>query len=122
MLTHRQERLGRRREHIAEFTKRATEADQRLRRRYDAIESGVADITDPALKERIDGLKSIRDQAQADVARAQTSLATSGEDAVTPAMVARFAEAARNRMRMEGRRIPTRSSARLGSARGGRTR
>ncbi|HEY9211431.1 MAG TPA: hypothetical protein VIQ29_01110, partial [Ancylobacter sp.] len=62
----------------------------------------VADITDPALKERIDGLKAIRDQAQADAARAQTSLATSGEDAVTPAMVARFADIARKRMRIEG--------------------
>ncbi len=102
MLTHRQERLERRREHIAELNKRGTEADQRLRRLYDAIESGVADITDPALKERIDGLKAIRDQAQADVVRAQSLLATSGEDTVTPAMVARFAEIARRRMRIEG--------------------
>ena len=102
MLTHRQERLERRREHIAELSKRGTEADQRLRRLYDAIESGVADITDPALKERIDGLKAIRDQAQADAARAQTSLATSGEGTVTPAMVARFADIARKRMRLEG--------------------
>ncbi|MFK8251119.1 hypothetical protein [Ancylobacter terrae] len=102
MLTHRQERLERRREHIAELSKRATEADQRLRRLYDAIESGVADITDPALRERIDGLKAIRDQAQADIARAQTSLATSGDDTVTPAMVTRFADIARKRMRIEG--------------------
>ena len=102
MLTHRQERLERRREHIAELNKRGTEADQRLRRLYDAIESGVADITDPALKERIDGLKAIRDQAQADATRAQTALATSGEDTVTPAMVTRFAEIARKRMRIEG--------------------
>ncbi|WP_371348633.1 hypothetical protein [Ancylobacter sp. IITR112] len=72
MLTHRQERLERRREHITELNKRATEADQRLRRLYDAIESGVADISGPALTERIDGLKAIRDQADADVARAQT--------------------------------------------------
>lgn len=102
MLTNRQERLERRRGHIAELNKRATEADQRLRRLYDAIESGVADITDPALKERIDRLKAIRDQANADIARAQTSLATVGEDAVTPAMVARFADIARKRMRIEG--------------------
>jgi DNA invertase Pin-like site-specific DNA recombinase len=102
MLDHRQERLERRREHIAELNKRGTEADQRLRRLYDAIESGVADIADPALKERIDGLKALRDQAQADAARAQTSLATSGEDVVTPAMVTRFAEIARKRMRLEG--------------------
>ncbi len=85
-----------------EAGKRGTEADQRLRRLYDAIESGVADITDPALKERIDGLKAIRDQAQADAVRAQSSLATSGEDAVMPAMVARFADIARKRMRLEG--------------------
>lgn len=78
MLNHSHERLERRREHIAELNKRGTEAGQRRRRLYEAIESGVADITDPALKERIDGLKAIRDQAQADIARAQTSLATSG--------------------------------------------
>lgn len=102
MLTHRQERLERRREHIAELNKRGTEADQRLRRLYDAIESGVADIIDPALKERIDRLKAIRDQAQADVVRAQSSLTTSGEDSVTPAMVARFADIACKRMRIEG--------------------
>lgn len=102
MLTRRQERLERRREHITELSKRATEADQRLRRLYDAIESGVADITDPALKERIDGLKAIRDQALADAARAQTSLATSGDDTVTPAMVMRFADTARKCMRLEG--------------------
>lgn len=102
MLTHRAERLERRRENIAELNKRGTEADQRLRRLYDAIESGVADITDPALKERIDGLKAIRDQAQADLARAQTPLATAGEDAVTPSMVVRFADIARKRMRIEG--------------------
>lgn len=34
----------------------AAEADLRLTRLYDAIESGVADLDDPALKERIAGL------------------------------------------------------------------
>ena len=37
----------------------------RLKRLYDAIEAGVADLDDPALKERIAGLKVIRDQAGA---------------------------------------------------------
>jgi hypothetical protein len=32
----------------------------------DAIETGVADLGHPALKERIATLKAIRDQAQAD--------------------------------------------------------
>ena len=74
MLDRRQERTERRREHITELNKRATEADLRLKRLYDAIETGVADLNDPALKERIAGLKAIRDQAQADAARAAAML------------------------------------------------
>ncbi len=64
VLDRRQERAERHREHIAELNKRAAETDLRLKRLYDAIESGVADLTDPALKERIAGLKAIRDQAR----------------------------------------------------------
>jgi site-specific DNA recombinase len=69
VLDRRQERAGRRREHIAELSQRAAEADLRLKRLYDAIESGVADLDDSALKDRIIGLKSIRDQAQAEAER-----------------------------------------------------
>ncbi|MEK9285326.1 hypothetical protein MTR72_37935 [Bradyrhizobium sp. ISRA442] len=36
-----------------------------LKRLYDAIENGVADVSDPLLKERVTELKSIRDQARA---------------------------------------------------------
>jgi site-specific DNA recombinase len=54
----RQERAERRRDHIAELNKRATETDLRLKRLYDAIESSVADLDDPALKEHIAGLKA----------------------------------------------------------------
>ncbi len=74
VLDRRQERTERRREHIAELNKRATEADLRLKRLYDAIETGVADLNDPGLKERIAGLKAIRDQSQADAMRAQAVL------------------------------------------------
>ena len=65
-------------EHIAELNKRASESELRLKRLYDAIEAGVADIDDPALKDRIDGLKAIRDQAKADAERAQAMLDNSG--------------------------------------------
>ncbi|MGH7913024.1 MAG: recombinase family protein, partial [Candidatus Binataceae bacterium] len=58
---------------------------------YDAIEAGDADLDDPALKERIVSLKAIRDQAQADAARAAAMLKTSGQQAITPQMVQRFA-------------------------------
>jgi len=70
VLDRRQERTERRREHITELHKRATEADLRLKRLYDAIETGVADLNEPGLKDRIAGLQAIRDQAQADTVRA----------------------------------------------------
>jgi hypothetical protein len=68
----------------------------------DAIEAGVADLDDLALKERIAGLKAIRDQAHADAARAAAMLETSGQQAITPRMVQTFARAARERIRIGG--------------------
>ena len=44
VLDRRQERSERSREHIAELNKRATETDLWLKRLYDAIERGVADL------------------------------------------------------------------------------
>ncbi|MCM8731820.1 recombinase family protein [Hephaestia sp. GCM10023244] len=102
VLDRRQEQGGRRREHIAELRKRSAESELRLKRLYDAIEAGVADIDDPALKDRIDGLKAVRDQAKADAGRAQAMLDSSGSKAVTPDMIERFAETARRRIRLEG--------------------
>jgi site-specific DNA recombinase len=102
VLDRRQERAERRREHIAELNQRAAETDLRLKRLYDAIETGVADLDDPALKERVASLKAIRDQAQADAARAAAMLETSGQQAITPHMVQRFARTARERIRIEG--------------------
>ena len=55
------ERAERRRSHIAELRKRASEADAKLKRLYDAIENGVADLSDPMLKNRIAELKVTRD-------------------------------------------------------------
>ncbi len=102
VLDRREECSERRREHIAELNKRATETELRLKRLYDAIEAGVADLDDPALKDRIDGLKAIRDQARADAERAQAMLQNSGQKAVTPQMLRKFAATARERMRLEG--------------------
>ena len=102
VLDRRQERSERQREHIGELNKRAAESEARLKRLYDAIEAGVADLDDPALKDRIDGLKAIRDQAKADAERAQAMLQNSGSQAVTPQMLSKFAHAARQRIRLEG--------------------
>ncbi len=102
VLDRRQERAERRREHIAELNKRAAETNLRLKRLYGAIEAGVADLGDQAPKERVASLKVIRDQAQADAARAAAMLESSGQQAITPQMVQRFAKTARERIRIEG--------------------
>ena len=101
-LDRREEHAERRREHIAELNKRAAESELRLKRLYDAIEAGIADLDDPALKDRIDGLKAIRDQAKADADRAQAMLQNTGQKAVTPQMLRKFASTARDRIRLEG--------------------
>ncbi|WP_262312541.1 hypothetical protein [Acidiphilium sp. AL] len=68
----------------------------------DAIEAGVADLDDPALKERVVSLKTIRDQARADAARAAAMLETSSQQSISPQMVQRFARTARERIRIDG--------------------
>ena len=102
VLDRRQERTERRREHLAELHKRITETDQRINRLYDAIETGIADLNDDGLKERIAGLKAIRDQAKTDAERAQTALDSAGNQSVTPDRVRIFADTARQRMRLDG--------------------
>ena len=102
VLDRRQERSERQHEHIGELNRRAAESEARLKRLYDAIEAGVADLNDPALKDRIGGLKAIRDQAKADAERAQAILQNSGSQALTPQMLSKFAHAARQRIRLEG--------------------
>ena len=84
------------------MNKRSAESELRLKRLYDAIEAGIADLDDPALKDRIDGLKAIRDQAKADAERAQAMLQNSGQKAVTPQMLRTFAKNARQSIRLEG--------------------
>jgi site-specific DNA recombinase len=101
VLDRRQARAERRREYIAELNQRAAEADARLRRLYGAIESGVANLDDPALKERIEELKATRDQAQSDAQRA-SQVADGFGAAINPAHVAAFAREARERIRLRG--------------------
>lgn len=66
LLDRRQEGVERRSQHIGELRQRATEADHRLNRLYDAIEAGSLDPAKSALSERIAGLTAIRNQARAD--------------------------------------------------------
>ncbi|MBV5263881.1 hypothetical protein [Pinisolibacter aquiterrae] len=102
ILDRREERADRRREHIAELNRRAAETELRLKRLHEAIEAGVADLNDPASKERIVALRALRDQAQVDSERAQAMLESTGSMAVTPAVLRKFATTARRRLRLEG--------------------
>lgn len=96
----RKERAERRTAHIAELRKRAAEAEAKLKRLYDAIENGVADVSDPLLKVRVTELKSVRDQARADAERAEGALDRAGPS-ITPQALKTFASQARRRMRTE---------------------
>lgn len=70
----------------------------RVKRLYDTVESGVADLSDPALKERITELKATRGQAQVDAERATIALEHVGQE-ITPDSLRHFAQHARRRMR-----------------------
>ena len=100
VLDRREERAERRTAHIAELRKRAAETDAKLKRLYDAIENGVADLADPMLKDRITELKAIRDQARADAERAEGAIERLGPS-ITPQALKTFARQARKRMRTE---------------------
>ncbi|UPK03944.1 recombinase family protein [Bradyrhizobium sp. 170] len=100
VLYRRKERAERRTAHIAELRKRASEAEAKLKRLYDAIENGVADVSDPLLKERVTELKSVRDQARTDAERAEGALDRAGPS-ITPQALKTFASQARKRMRTE---------------------
>ncbi len=100
VLHRRKEQAERRTTHIAELRKRAAEAEARLKRLYNAIENGIADVSDPMLKERVTELRSIRDQAHADAERAEGALDRLGP-AITPQALRTFAIEARRRMRSE---------------------
>src|SRR5258705_8320338 len=99
-MSRREERAERRTAHIAELRKRASEADAKLKRLYDAIENGVADLSDPMLKNRIAELKAIRDQARADAERTEDAIERLGPS-ITPRALKTFARQARRRMRTE---------------------
>ena len=96
-----EERAERRTAHIAELRKRASEADAKLKRLYDAIENGIADLADPMLKDRIAELKAIGDQARTDAERAEDTIERVGPS-ITPQALKTFAKQARKRMRTDG--------------------
>jgi site-specific DNA recombinase len=98
LLERREEWIERRRSHIAELRKRATEAEAKLKRLYQAIEDGIADLRDPALKDRVAELAAIRDQARTDADRV-VSLIDGVGATITPETLRRFGQVAKRKLR-----------------------
>ena len=65
-----------------------------------AIENGIADLSDPKLKDRVAELKATRDQARLDAERAEDAIDRAGPT-ITPQTLRTFARTARKRMRTE---------------------
>ena len=80
---------------LAALEREATNAEDKLKRLYNLIEDGVAEIDD-LLKERITALKSDRDQSREALARAKGNMKAKSE--VTEDAVARFGELMRQRI------------------------
>lgn len=98
LLDRREEWADQRRSHIAEMRKRATEADAKLNRLYEAIENGLLSPDDASLKDRVAELSGIRDQARADAERISASVDRLAPT-ITPDALTRFASAARRKLR-----------------------
>jgi site-specific DNA recombinase len=100
LLDRRDEWVERRRDHIGELRKRASEAEARLKSLYDAIENGVVDASDPSLKDRVAELVAIRDQARSDTERAVAAVERIGP-IITAESLRTFTLVARRKLRNE---------------------
>ena len=98
LLERRDEWVDRRRTHVAELERRATEAEAKLKRLYEAIENGVIDMADTSLKDRIAELTMIRDQTRGEAERAIGHIERIGP-AITAESLRAFAQAARRKLR-----------------------
>ena len=107
----------RRTAHIAELRKREAEADAKVKRLYDAIENGIANVSDPMLKERVTELSAIRDQARADAEWAEGALDRLGPSIGAGSQNVRHAGPQMNANRQ--RRLPSRPPPRARPARRG---
>ncbi len=102
VLDRRQERGARRREQLAELRMRIEDTKTRLQRLYDGVEAGTFDPKEPALAERMAGLRGIHDQAQVDAERIEAMLKNAGEKAISPTTIRRLAASAKEKMRLAG--------------------
>ena len=98
LIARREEWVTERRQHVAEMERRATEAETKLSRLYEAIENGLVDMGDPSLKGRITELTTIRDQARGNAERAVAHIERISPEITVESLHA-FALAAKKKLR-----------------------
>ena len=98
LLDRRQEWADQRRGHVGELKKRASEAEAKLNRLYEAIESGALSPSDTSLKERVEELTRLRDQARIDAERITSSVERLAPT-ITAESLTKFADSARRKLR-----------------------
>ncbi len=98
LIARREDWVTERRQHVAEMERRATEADTKLSRLYEAIENGLVDMGDPSLKARIAELTTLRDQARGDAERAVAHIEKISPEITVESLHA-FALAAKRKLR-----------------------
>ena len=81
----------------------------------DAIENGIADLSDPRLKDRVAELKATRDQARLDAERAEDAIDRAGPT-ITPQTLRTFRQDSPQANANRERRLSSRSPAGAGSA------
>ena len=87
-----------RRQHVAELGRRASEAEAKLSRLYEAIENGLVDMSDPSLKARIAELNTIREQARGDAEGAMARITQTAPE-ITVDKIREFTAATRQKLR-----------------------
>jgi site-specific DNA recombinase len=92
--------IQRRSKHVADLRKRATEAEAKLQRLYQAIENGLADPNDRSLKARIVELRETRDGLEGEANRTVAAMERAGTS-LTPELLKQFAKATREMLRDE---------------------
>jgi DNA invertase Pin-like site-specific DNA recombinase len=100
IIDRRAEWAERRQKHVGDLRRRAAEAAAKLKRLYAAIEDGLADSGDGALKVRIKELVDLRDAAEAEADRAVAAAERLGP-VINPEILVRFAAATREMLRNE---------------------
>ena len=98
MIARRDDWVTERRLHVADMERRATEADTKLARLYEAIENGLVNMADPSLKARIAELTAIRDQARGDADRAVAHIERINPE-ITAESLHTFARVAKSKLR-----------------------